>query len=138
MFDSESYWFSEYLLLACILSRMSWTDKLHDSRRSTRVPLKVAIVVVSGDEGLTCDGETIVVNLHGALLSTTVALTVGMTISIHVVLTDKRAGAHVAFVDPANSLHCGVELEQPRNIWGVPLPPDDWDETTEVQVRDRF
>ena len=78
------------------------------------------------------------VNLHGALLSTTVALTVGMRISIHVVLTDKRAVAHVVYVDPADSLNCGVELGQPRNIWGVPLPPDDWDETADVHARDRF
>lgn len=117
---------------------MRGTDKFRNSRRSTRVPLKVAIVVLRENDHLTCDGETIVVNLHGTLLSTTMALSVGMKISIHVVLTDKRANAHVVYVDPTNSLHCGIELEQPQNIWGVPLPPDDWDEATEVHVRDRF
>ncbi|HEV2402212.1 MAG TPA: PilZ domain-containing protein [Candidatus Sulfotelmatobacter sp.] len=104
---------------------------LHESRRSTRVPLKVAIVVESGAESLTCEGETIVVNLHGALLSTTIGLSVGMRISIHVYLTDKRAKARVVYADPENPLRCGVELDQPRNIWGVPLPPSDWDETAE-------
>lgn len=42
-----------------------------ESRRSTRVPLKVAIAAESGAESLTGEGETVVVNLHGALLSTT-------------------------------------------------------------------
>lgn len=102
---------------------------LRESRRSTRVPLKVAIVVESGTESLTCEGETVVVNLHGALLSTTIGLSVGMRISIHVYLTDKRAKARVVYADLKNPLCCGVELDQPRNIWGVPLPPDDWDET---------
>jgi hypothetical protein len=40
-------------------------------------------------------------------------------------LTDKLGKARVVYVDPENPLRCGVELHQPRNIWGVPLPPDD-------------
>lgn len=75
-----------------------------------------------------CEGETVVVNLHGALLSTTIRLSVGMRISIHVYLTDKRAKARVVYTDPEKPLRCGIQLDQPRNIWGVPLPPDDWDE----------
>src|SRR5947209_6715667 len=100
-----------------------------DSRRSTRVPLKVAIEVESGVESLVCEGETVIVNLHGALLSTSIPLSIGMKISIHVYLTDKRAGASVVYADTENPLRCGVELEEPRNIWGVPLPPDDWNES---------
>lgn len=103
-----------------------------NSRRSTRVPLMVAIEVESGDQRLACEGETIVVNLHGALLSTSAALAVGMQIILHVVLTDKRARARVVFVAPDNRLHCGVELDQPQNIWGVPLPPEDWDEMADL------
>lgn len=114
---------------------MSGTATFRDSRRSTRVPLKVAIEVEGGPETLTCAGNTVVVNLHGALLTTAVGLTVEMRISIHVHMTDKRAKARVVYVDPQNPLRCGVELEQPRNIWGVPLPPDDWDETADLQTR---
>ena len=77
----------------------------------------------------TCEGETIVVNLHGALIATAIGLSIGMRISIHVYLTDKRATARVVYVDPRNAMHCGIELDEPRNIWGVSLPPDDWDET---------
>ena len=113
---------------------MSGTPTFRETRRSTRVPLKVAIVVESGAESLTCEGETVVVNLHRALLSTAVGLRVGMGISIHVYLTDKRAKARVVDLDPENPLRCGIELDQPQNIWGVPLPPADWDETGELHL----
>src|SRR5215472_17208942 len=112
---------------------MNDTRKPREPRRSTRVPLKVAIEVES-EERLTCEGKTIVVNLHGALLETSVALAVGMRISLHVILTDKRASARIVYVDPENKMHCGVELDQPRNIWGVPLPPDDWDELDDLHT----
>jgi hypothetical protein len=39
---------------------------------NTRVPLKVVITVEDGAERRTCDGETIVVNLHGALIATAI------------------------------------------------------------------
>ncbi|HEV2464059.1 MAG TPA: PilZ domain-containing protein [Acidobacteriaceae bacterium] len=106
-----------------------------ESRRSTRVPLKVAIAVESGTENLTCEGETVVVNLQGALLSTTTALNVGTRISIHVYLTDKSATARVVYADGENPLRCGIELDQPRNVWGVPLAPSDWDESADFQSR---
>lgn len=107
----------------------------NESRRSTRVPLKVVIALEGGAESLTCEGETIVVNLHGALISTAIGLSVGMRISIHVYLTDKRARARVVYIHPANPLHCGIKLDKPRNIWGVPLPPDDWGATGVSEVQ---
>jgi hypothetical protein len=114
---------------------MPSTATFHDSRRSTRVPLKVVLTVVEGGaERRTCDGETIVVNLHGALIATSIGLSVGMRVSIHVYLTNKRAAARVVYVDPKNSLHCGIELDEPRNIWGVSVPPDNWDETSVLET----
>ena len=58
-----------------------------------------------------------------------IRLSVGMRISIHVYLTDKRSKARVVYVDPENPLRCGIELDRPRNIWSVPLTPDNWDVT---------
>jgi hypothetical protein len=117
----------------CILLHVCATTTFRESRRSTRVPLKIAIYVENVTEWLECEGETAVVNLHGALITTTVALSVGMTISIHVHLTDKHAKARVVYVAPENPLRCGIELAHPRNIWCVPLPPADWDETADVR-----
>ena len=51
-----------------------------ESRRSTRVRLKVEIEARGLNEPLTCEAETFVVNLHGALILTAVALRVGMKI----------------------------------------------------------
>jgi hypothetical protein len=92
------------------------TVTFHDARRSTRVPLKVVIAIEGGAESRTCEGETIVVNLHGALIATAIGLSRGMRISIRVYLTHKRAAARVVYIDPENPLHCGVELVEPRNI----------------------
>ena len=95
-----------------------------ESRRSTRVRLKVLIEAQGIAEPLTCQGETSVVNLHGALISTAVPLRVGMRIEIHVIPTGKHAAADVVHVDPDQPRVCGIGLVKPENIWGISLPPD--------------
>ena len=105
------------------MSHMQLTREL---RRSTRVPLKVVVMAQSLTEPLTCDGETIVVNRHGALISSSTPLRVGLEIEIHVILTDKRALAKVVYVDPERPRVCGIGLAEPENVWGVSFPPDDW------------
>jgi PilZ domain len=82
----------------------------HESRRSTRVRMKVQIEAKGLTELLACDGETIVVSRHGALILTSVPLRVGMRIEIHVILTDKRALAQVVYIDPEWPRHCGIGL----------------------------
>jgi len=106
------------------------TDKqpLQKQRRSTRVALKVVIATLGVSERLRCDGETIVVNRHGALIWSSVPLRVEMKIEIHVIITDKRSPAKVVYVDPERPRVCGIELAQPENIWGLSLPPLDWRE----------
>jgi hypothetical protein len=103
---------------------MTLPEGFKESRRSTRVPLKVTIEV-EGQE-LKCEGETIIVNLHGALITVPAGLEVGMRISVYVFITSKQSYARV--VSMPNPLQCGIELEQPQNIWGVSLAPEDWDE----------
>ena len=103
-----------------------------ESRRSTRVPLKLVISAKGLSQPLTCDGETIVVNRHGALVSCTVPLRMGLKIKVHVIMTDKNAAAEVVYVDPEQPFVCGIALERPENIWGLSLPPDDWYETHET------
>lgn len=80
---------------------------------------------------LKCEGETVVVNFHGALISTALALRVGMGIEVWVLITGKRARAMVVFVDPEQPRFCGIALDEPQNIWGVSLPPEDWPEDGE-------
>jgi hypothetical protein len=100
--------------------------RVTESRRSTRVPLRVVITAQGLNEPLMCDGETIVVNRHGARVSCTAPLYVGLKIEIHVIITDKRAPAKVVYIDTERPQVCGIALEKPENIWGLSLPPDDW------------
>jgi len=90
--------------------------------------MKLMIDAQSVTKPMTFAGETIIINLHGALISTAVRLIVGMKFEIHVYLTGKHAKAEVVRVDPEQPLLCGIALEVPRNIWGVSLPPHDWRE----------
>jgi hypothetical protein len=106
---------------------------MKESRRSTRVPLKVVITIEGAEKNSTCEAETIVVSLHGALIATAVQLQMGMKISIYVYVTDKTAAARVVYLDPENPLHCGIELDHPRNIWGVSLPPSDWERAASLE-----
>lgn len=106
--------------------RMTSKPIARESRRSTRVRLKVQIEALGVSEPLTCEGETFVVNLHGALILTAVGLRVGMRIWIHVLHTQKRVVADVVYIDPDQPRHCGINLEKPENIWGLTLTPDDW------------
>jgi len=48
-------------------------------------------------------------------------------------VTDKTAAARVVYLDPENPLHCGIELDHPRNIWGVSLPPSDWERAASLE-----
>ena len=74
------------------------------------------------------EGETIVVNLHGALVKTSSRLEVGAAIAIHVQLTGKSADARVVFASLEHPLGFGIALDKPQNIWGISLPPADWRE----------
>lgn len=103
-----------------------------ESRRSTRVALKIVISVQGLSEPLTCDGETITVNRHGVLIFSNVPLRIETKITIQVVVTDKSAHAKVVYVDPERPRLCGIALAEPENIWGVSVPPDDWYETHET------
>ena len=105
---------------------MSETRVGGESRRSTRVALKIVILVQALSDPLICDGETIVINRHGALISSSVPLRIEMKIRIQVVLTGMRADAKVIHVDPERPPVCGIALDKPENIWDLSLPPDDW------------
>jgi len=104
------------------------SDPAGDRRRSTRVRLKVAIEAQGVAEPLTCEGETEVVNLHGAFISTAIPLRVAMTVDIRVKITGKCARATVVYVDHDQPRFCGVSLDHSQNIWGILLPPEDWTE----------
>jgi hypothetical protein len=87
-----------------------------ESRRRTRVPLKVVISAKGLSQPLTSDGETIVVNRHGAMVSCTVQLCMGQKIAVHVIMTDKSAAAEVVYVDPERPFVLGLHCTNPRTL----------------------
>jgi PilZ domain-containing protein len=97
--------------------------KISTPRRSTRVAADVLIEVQG--EKFAYAGETITVNLHGALVRVAARLKVGDRIMLYVHSTRKSAPASVVFVDEQAS-QFGLELDIPENIWGMPDPPADW------------
>src|SRR5579864_4506994 len=92
-------------------------------RRSTRIPTYVVVEVQS--DGLAYAGETIVVNLHGALVQISAPLKIGERVTVHVQSTRQSGSAVIVFADYELS-QFGFELERPENIWGVGVPPSDW------------
>ena len=103
------------------------SDAARERRRSTRVRLKIAIEAQGVADPLKCEGETEVVNLHGAFISTAIALRVGMIVDIRVGLTGKCARATVVYVNREQPRLCGVAFDQSQNIWRI-LLPDHWQE----------
>lgn len=102
------------------------SERRRDHRRSTRVPIRVRLDVRA--TGISYEGETVVVNLHGALLKTSGPLELGAAVAIHVQLTGKSAEARVVFASRQHPLEFGIALDKPENIWGISLPPADWRE----------
>jgi len=97
--------------------------KISTPRRSTRVPADVLIEVQG--ERFAYAGETVTVNLHGALVRIAAPLNLGDRITLYVHSTRKSGGAGVVFADYEASLF-GIELDVPENIWGMADPPTDW------------
>lgn len=114
--------------MCCIIFGMTGdSQRIQELRRSTRVPLEVSIEVEGEPDTPALRGVTAVVNLHGALIRTQQPLTAGARIRVTVYLTGKTAPARVVYVAEDNPLKCGIELSEPQNIWGMSLPPGDWD-----------
>jgi hypothetical protein len=111
---------------------LEYKPSFQENRRSTRVQLSLTIRVEA--ESLSCEGETVVVNLHGAFIRTAVPLKADDRITVQAYLTGKRASARVVYVSPTDPLLCGIELAEPINIWGVSLLPEHWQEQESIDV----
>ena len=107
---------------------MNRSEPFQECRRSSRVPLIITIDINTGGEPRSCPGETLIVNLHGALIYSSCTLSLEEIITVHVYLTGKSAKARVVNIASAAENHYGIELTEPKNIWGVSLPPSDWQE----------
>jgi hypothetical protein len=97
-------------------------------RRSSRVPLVITILIagIHPDAGVRFEawGETLVVNQHGALISTISGLKAGMRLCVTVETSGKSVWARVVWDAAHNEGRYGIELDTPDNPWGI--SPGDW------------
>jgi hypothetical protein len=102
----------------------SHSPDLRRSRRTSRV--KYDVLVELQGEHFAYAGETLVVNMHGALIRTSARLELGSEVVVHVQQTGKAAPGRVVFAGYDQVAHYGVELHKPENIWGLTDSPPDW------------
>jgi len=100
-----------------------WIDG-SPARRSSRIETDVLIEVQG--QGFAYAGETVRVNLHGALIRTSAPLLLGTSVIVYVHRTGKSATARIVSVVQTSGSWYGIELDQPGNIWGVHATPSDW------------
>ena len=102
-----------------------------EARRSSRIPLVIQILVAGKhpETGVLFQtaGKTLIVNKHGALISTIPGLKAGMRLCITVVASGKSAWAQVVWDSPQSEGRYGIELETPTNLWEIYFPPSDWE-----------
>src|SRR5690349_5211587 len=86
-------------------------------RRSTRIATDVVLDIKT--EQFAYGAQTITVNLHGALITTSARLPAGTSLTVYVHATGKAARARIVFASTDDPPQYGIELEQPANIWGI-------------------
>jgi hypothetical protein len=97
----------------------------NEHRRSTRIPLELSIEIDGKSGALPFKAVTIIVNLHGALVQSVRPLDEGSTIYLRL-SNGEEAAARVIRSVPSLPMTYGIELLEPRNIWGILVPPEDW------------
>src|SRR6202047_3831730 len=100
----------------------------HAVRRSSRVPVKVAIRVTSMEPNAQFSEicETLVVSAHGCALRFPLQLDAGSALRLHS-RGGRQATAYVVFCQPdGQGFRLGARLDRPENFWGLEAYPDDW------------
>ena len=105
----------------------------NDTRRSTRLSLRIPVVVTHPDP--TCDFrepcETVVINAHGCGVIVHKRLENGTPVLVELVSTGASKKAHVVAAVPtleATAWLLGLEFDSPeKNFWGIEHPPPDWE-----------
>ncbi len=82
-------------------------------------------------------GETVTVSQFGArvaLRGTSGKLANGDTVSILIQRARQSRTGRVVWLDPSNTAHCGIEIEQPRGFWGIYFPGSEDDPMASGEV----
>jgi hypothetical protein len=99
-----------------------------ENRRSSRISREIQISIsgIHPETGahFQAVGKTLVVNKHGALISTIPGLKSGMQLCITVAASGKSAGAQVVWDGARGDGRYGIELETPDNLWDIMSTPE--------------
>jgi len=120
---------------------MTVPSKLHSpegpgaGRRSTRISIAIPITISGKDANgrpFKENTRTIILNKHGAKIVTVHQLALGAEVLLENRALGRTAKTTVAWLgdrptarEPAE---LGIQLVEAENIWGIELPPDDWQE----------
>ena len=113
---------------------------LPDSRRSSRLPIALPILVTSlePDSGFSEVCETLVVSAHGCAMRSSMKLDAGVPVQFQ--SKDGRwTMAHIVDCQPMDSdqqsWKLSARLDQPDNFWRLETWPDNWSQLSEVSAR---
>jgi hypothetical protein len=104
-----------------------------DSRRSTRLPLHIPVIVtaLASESDLHTECTTVFVNAHGCAVIVPEPIKSGTPVLLKLVSngSSKEGRVVLAISLPENfSFLLGVEFDSPGNFWEVDKPPADWGE----------
>jgi archaellum component FlaC len=104
-------------------------------RRSTRISIAIPLTISGEDTAgikFKEKSRTIVINKQGAKISTYHNLTLGADLTVENQLLGRSAQATVVWLGdkrtPRGPLEIGIQLSEAQNLWGIELPPEDWQE----------
>jgi hypothetical protein len=112
-----------------------------EARRSTRIDRTVPVLIVGQTKlGLSFQERTsaVSVNLHGCRYPSRHDYSIGSWVGLQVLDPGNEINAPVMRaqvrsihppMSPRELYQIGVELEAPANVWGVSVPPEDWQRT---------
>lgn len=113
------------------------TQKSHPMRRSTRIEIKIRLLITSLDpERRLCEEcHTVSVNAHGCGVRTRARIRPGTRILLDLLAEERSAKGVVIDTVPLDSSGrdwlIGIELETAGNFWGLANPPPDWSTGTQ-------
>lgn len=112
--------------------RLSPTVKKAAKRYGTRIPCAIPITLHSLDPSypLSEQGEIILVNLRGCAARFSHPVRIGNRVELQGLPTNRNVTArivHCISVSKGDNLWLlGLELDEPANVWGIQMLPDDW------------
>ena len=104
-------------------------------RRSTRISIAIPLTITGEDTAgvkFKEKARTVVINKQGAKISTYHNLALGADLTVENQLLGRSAHATVVWLGekraPRGPMEIGIQLSEAQNLWGIELPPEDWQE----------